>query len=331
MICVQDLRNLIKPSSWPSCISPTIPAFKLIGLTIFLAFALSHLLSWTLTTYETMQDDRRPPFPFMNLPRELRDMVYEHLIEDPIYPPPPTSQQPTSSLSWVIPERWSSLATLTPTTPKASTWIFLASKQVHKEYTTLQCKRATFHLTVSPQNYNAPTTHPPSKNIWNISSATSQRIRSCSLQLVTTSRMLGVTDPRQMSSADWKLATQIRHDLSAFTQLKHFTLDAKAIGDPLWNPLWIWFHACQSFKNMGGPRLDRITFSLDTWSPGENYLARDGGNGGAWTWYCMEGHGVGLDGGADVTVREFCAKLYRQCRVCRVALESGDESDGGGA
>ena len=113
------------------------------------------------------------------------------------------------------------------------------------------------------------------------------------------------------------------------------TLGAKAIGDPLWNPLWIWFHSSQSFKNIGtelsdckgGPRLEKITFSLDTWSPGENYLQRDAENRGAWTWYCMEGHSVGLDGGVEQTVREFCGMLYRECRTCRPAEEEEEEEE----
>lgn len=68
-----------------------------------------------------------------------------------------------------------------------------------------------------------------------------------------------------------------------------------------------------------GPRLTRITFSLDTWSPGENFLerGRDGKREEEWVWYCGKGHSVGRDGGRDVTVREFCALLYRECGVCR--------------
>jgi hypothetical protein len=109
-------------------------------------------------------------------------------------------------------------------------------------------------------------------------------------------------------------------------RLKSFSLDAKALGDPLWNPLWIWYHASQSFKNMGcgeeGPRLGKITFSLDTWSPGENYLERD--EEGRWRWCCMKGHAVGLDGGSEVTVREFCGFLYKECGVCKPVEEEAE-------
>lgn len=204
------------------------------------------------------------------------------------------------------------------------------------------CKRATFHLTVTPHNYksslpsqSSPTSPSEDTKIWKISAETLKNLRTASLKLITTSAMLGVSDPRNMTSTDWTLARQIREELKHLSNVTNLTLDAKAIGDPLWNPLWIWYHASQSFKTMGtcasdtqpvGPRLNRITFSLDTWSPGENYLARDGEED-KWTWYCMQGHSVGLDVGPEMTVREFCGKLYQDCRVCRPEMESEDEED----
>jgi hypothetical protein len=286
--------------------------------------------------YRKMQEDGKTPFPFLELPQELRDMVYEHLLEEhPAYPPPPTCPKHASAMDWMLPGRWSS----TSPQPKPSNWIMLTSKQIHKEYMKLLCQRATFRLTVSPQNYQNPcatptSTHPSDKKIWHIAPSTLQQIRSCDLSLIATSSMLGVTDPRNMTSSDWTLAAQIRRELSFLTNVSNFTLDAKAIADPLWNPLWIWYHACQSFRYItsprsgsvsAGPRLNRITFSLDTWSPGENFLMRDEKNRGEWTWYCMKGHSVGLDCGEDMTVREFCAKLYQECRVCRPELDSEDE------
>lgn len=182
--------------------------------------------------------------------------------------------------------------------------------------------------------------------------------------------MLGVPDPRTMPPASWSLATQIKSELSALSNIKSLNLHVKAIGDPLWNPLWVWFHASQAFVGMGegegellgddehemgiekkkrhtGPRLGKITFSLDTWSPGENHLERlpsptvDGSqqelvsgsssssSNSRWGWFCPEGHCVSDDAGPEQTVREFCARLYTECRVCRPELESDDE-DGWG-
>tara|TARA_R110002003_G_scaffold107_6_gene8977 strand:- start:7077 stop:7976 length:900 start_codon:yes stop_codon:yes gene_type:complete len=296
-----------------------------------------------LKKYRKMQEDNKKPFPFLELPQELRDMVYEYLIEDPSYPTPPKCPKHASAMNWMLPGRWSSPSQSSE--PKSSNWILLANKQIYTEYMDLFCKRATFHLTVSPHNYQtlnrapaSPSASTPIQNIWSIAPSTLKRLRSCDLQLITTSSMLGVTDPRNMISSDWTLARQIRQDLTALSNVSNLTLEAKALGDPLWNPLWIWYHACQSFKNMGtpladttpvGPKLNRMTFSLDTWSPGENYMERDAARGGAWTWYCMKGHSVGVDGAGDVTVREFCGKLYQVCRACRPESEDEEWDEAG--
>lgn len=74
-----------------------------------------------------------------------------------------------------------------------------------------------------------------------------------------------------------------------------------------------------AFKSAPDVRFSRISFGLDVEfyrGIGENYLGRmEGGN---WGWYCEKGHCVeGETGGGDFTVREFCARLYRECGVCR--------------
>ncbi|KAF1947508.1 hypothetical protein EJ02DRAFT_91641 [Clathrospora elynae] len=357
----QITTNLKMPSAMIKSADPSFWAARLLSSlsrvdvsrscwTTLVALILPVLLLWALKRYRKMQDENRRPFPFMELPQELRDMVYENLLEDPVYPPPPPCQHQHSTLDWVIPGRRSS-ASAAAQRKHTSTWVFLASKQVYKEYMDLLCKKATFHLAVSPQNYkplststpsspsssssssSPPPPPPPDTRIWNLPQHALENIRTCSLKLVTTSAMLGVTDPRAMTSSSWTLGQRMRSQLKHMTSIKSFTLDAKALGDPLWNPLWIWYHASQSFKLMGtefsdtvpiGPRLNKITFSLDTWSPGENYLARDEDKGGLWTWYCMKDHAVGADVGPEITVREFCGKLYQECGVCR------PESDGEG-
>lgn len=333
------------PSSWvsysPLDFSSAVTAnlgFKLLAL-LFLA-----LLPWAIAKYQKMQDEQRMPFPFLELPQELRDMVYEHLMEDPTYPPPRPCSKHTRSL-WSIPGR--RLSTSKGHNHKAN-WIMLANKQIYHEYIDMLCKRTSFGFTVSTRNYNPapaadsssqpsvsiPSSATKENRIWNISPTTLQNLRTGTLRLVTTSAMLGVSDPRNMISTDWVLARQVREELKHLSKVTNLTLDAKAIGDPLWNPLWIWYHASQSFKSMGteqsdttpkGPKLNRITFSLDTWSPGENYLERDAENRGAWAWYCMKGHNVGADIGPMMTVREFCGKLYQECRECRPELDSEDE------
>lgn len=303
----------------------------ILTIVILCADTLYLLANRAIARLQTMQIDSTKPFPFEALPQELRDMVYKDLLEDVNYPSPIASQL-ASPLNGMFAGFWGSSKNLrnAQRTPKLNNWIIFANKRIHTEYMDVLCKQGTFRLTVSPGNY-LPTTN--DNRIWNIAPSTFKQIRKASLQVVTTSAMLGCTDPRNMESSAWELAARIRSELSQLESCTQLTLNAKAIGDPLWNPLWIWYHSSQSFKNIGtslsdhptGPTLDKITFSLDTWSPGENFLERDGKGNGAWTWYCMEGHSVGLDGGADQTVREFCGMLYRECRTCRPAEE--DEED----
>jgi hypothetical protein len=260
-------------------------------------------------------------------------MVYRNLLEDVSYPSS-TARQPASSLNGMLAGLWG-FASNTKNSRhalKPSNWILLVNKQIYAEYMDMLCKQGTFHLTVSLENYQ-----PSGQNerIWQLAPSTLKNIRKASLQLITTSAMLGCTDPRNMESSSWALAARLRSELSQLESCTYLTLDAMAIGDPLWNPLWIWYHSSQSFKDIGtsqsdcptGPTLDKITFSLDSWSPGENYLERDEANKGTWTWYCMKGHCVGLDGGSEQTVREFCEMLYHKCRTCRPAEEGEDEEE----
>ncbi|KAA8621025.1 hypothetical protein A1F94_013501 [Pyrenophora tritici-repentis] len=307
------------------------------GWATLLALLIPLFLLGAVQAHRKMQHKSRKPFPFLELPQELRDMVYEHFLEDPVYPPPPRSLVQRSSLEWMYPSLLTS-ASSASRSRRHSKWIFLANKQVYAEYLDMLCKRNTFHLSVSPQTYKpiAPTassaSSPDDNKVWQISPSTLSKVRNCSLSLVTTSSMLGVTDPRSMTSSSWTLGQRMREQLKHMGNVHTFTLNAKALGDPLWNPLWIWYHASQSLKMLGteasdtvpiGPQLTRITFSLDTWSPGENYVARSESEGGKWMWCCNKDHPVGLDIGPEITVREFCAKLYQECRVCRI--ENGEE------
>lgn len=298
---------------------------------IFLLDVLHHLFYRAVQRLRKMQEVNAKPFPFESLPQELRDMVYKNLLEDVYYPTTATTQ-PTSSLNSMFSGLWGATTnTLSTRSPKRCNWVFLANKRIYSEYMDMHCKHSLFSLTVSPSN-SAPSGK--DSGLWSMAPSTLSRIRNAHLEIITTSSMLGCADPRAMSSSSWTLAAQIRSELSKMASCTYLTLESKAIGDPLWNPLWIWYHSSQSFKNVGtelsdckdGPQLDRVTFSLDTWSPGENYLQRDKGNRGVWTWYCMEGHSVGVDGGCEQTVREFCGMLYRECKICR-PVEEGDEEE----
>jgi hypothetical protein len=344
----------------------------------------------------------------MDLPPELRDMVYEYLLEDPYYPPRPPCAKHTNSgaLSYLLPYRRSASPDQC-SMKKQCNWIFLACKQTHWEYFEMLAKKKTLYLSVSPANFpkalaaaekpvletvtvipgtstyrahvptnllrtsssftlpprptkesSSPTTATsPSTSIWTINPNLLSKARKCNLTLTLTSSMLGAADPRTMTPASLPLAQQIAQELCASAEnMRELSLHVKAIGDPLWNPLWVWYHASMAFVGMGeegdvaapasavtnststvaaaaevevqerkGPKVNQIEFSLDTWSPGENHLARN--KEGRWAWYCVHGHCVGSEAGRDMTVREFCARLYWECRVCRPELDSDDEGE----
>lgn len=298
--------------------------------------ALSHAI-------KKMQNRNDAPFPFMQLPPELRDMVYENLLEDPHYPPPQPCPE-TRGPSWL-----SSIAQLpssaqAKTTCHKSNFLFLANKQIYAEYMDLLCKKTTFYMTIAPHNYAPPETPADEeKDIWQISPNVLKKIKRCDIQLVTTSAMLGMSDPRTMKSEDWALARQMRRQLSGLHPNASLNLAVKAIGDPLWSPLWVWYHTTEALRGMGSPSLqeedprnetvvvddgkgvalskptrsepqfNRITLALDMWSPGENHLARHPANG-QWAWWCVKGHCVGQVG-AEHPVRQFCSWLY-DCPVC---------------
>ncbi|KAF1965442.1 hypothetical protein BU23DRAFT_561099 [Bimuria novae-zelandiae CBS 107.79] len=201
-----------------------------------------------------------------------------------------------------------------------SNFLFLANKQIHSEYMGIIGKKSTVHLTVASCNYAPPTTAAEEeKNIWQVSPQVIKQMKRCNITLATTSTMLGVPDPRNMKSEEWALARQIGRQLAQVRNDCELNLIVKAISDPLWNPLWIWYHAAQALKTRGqgsnvGPKFNRITFCLDTFSPGENYLMRDPANSDQWAWWCLEGHCV-AQVGVDLTVRQFCSGVYG-CPTC---------------
>ncbi|OCK80227.1 hypothetical protein K432DRAFT_382408 [Lepidopterella palustris CBS 459.81] len=236
------------------------------------------------------------PFPFLDLPRELRDIVYENLIQNPSYPPCTPSPKALSRFGWLLPQR---------PAPSTSNWVMLSNHQVYEEYMDLLCKQAKFTLTVDQKNAKE-------RDIWPIRSETLKQIRKCDLRLVTTSKMLGAEDPRTMPK-DWPLRDKICERLRGVQKAEDLNLHVRAIGDPLWNPLWVWYHASQAFKDSAKPCFQRITFSLDTWSPGENLLARN--KEGQWEWRCRENHFVATDAG-QYLIREFCSALYAECQDC---------------
>ncbi|KAJ9654977.1 hypothetical protein H2201_008903 [Coniosporium apollinis] len=131
-------------------------------------------------------------------------------------------------------------------------------------------------------------------------------IRKCNLQIIATSRMLGGSDPR-IAPTDSALRDKVARNLREMEKIRDLRLQVQAIGNPLWNPLWVWYHTAQLFKDMEEPRFQGIFFCLDSWSPGENRLVRD--KEGQWEWRCPVDHFISKDCGRKQAIREFCATL----------------------
>lgn len=310
-----DIIRLVLPVAFYLSI-PEIPTF--VAFTFQVAFTL-------LKRILKMLNCSQAPFPFLDLPQELRDMVYENLLEDPHYPPPrpcPENRGP----SWLRSMPQTAPKEGTNTTHK-SNFLFLANKQIYTEYMELVCKKTTFHLTVGPHNYAPPTTPAEEEqDIWEIPPQILKQMKRCDINLVTTCAMVGVSDPRNMKPEDWALARQMRRQLAKVQDISELNLHVKVIGDPLWYPLWVWYLATQALWTMGsekdeghasdgcsGPKFNRVSFSLDIWSPGENYLMRDPATN-QWAWWCLKGHCAGQIG-PELTVQQFATWLYK-CPTC---------------
>lgn len=294
-------------------------------ITSFFAF-FAAVVGFSLTRQYTKKFSKPArPFNFMALPAELRVKVYHHLMEDPCYPVPP------KRTGW-FGRKLSS---------HPSNLLFVANKQIYKEYMHLMLKQATFQLDVSMQNYNPQldsdsTTNPP--RLWNMAPGTLKRIRKCQVNLITTCAMLDGRNPRENKTGNFALTRQLCAELdSLVSKDTHVSVNVEAVPDPLWNPTWFWYHMSQSLKNArranGSPMFHRFTFDVDSPSPGQNQMMRDKANNGKWAWYCSSGagHFIGLDASADQTQARDRAKkgeyelqvleftkliLYEVCHTC---------------
>lgn len=244
---------------------------------------------------------RTTHFPFAKLPAELRNLVYEQVIDSGPKPCFPAAGRTLDSS--VTGLRWLGLRGHRRS-PKSHA-IMLVSKQLHSEFMDVMCKRTALTLRVDESNYSA-------SPLWPLRQSTIDNVRRTSLEITATSRMLGAGDPRYMPN-DWPLQKRIFGMLESMPLLQEQSLFIRAIGDPLWNPLWVWYHISQAFKDLKG--LQTIKFGLDSRSPGENYLFRL--TDGTWEWRCAEGHFVAEDGGRQPQpIRVFCGFLYNDCETC---------------
>jgi len=245
-----------------------------------------------------------PPqhFRFLQLPRELRDEVYSHLVTNPSYPairPPPKPR----TLFTLIHDLFRHTNLVAPTPP--SHWhggagLLFTNTSLSAEYTTALTKHATFALRIQESNKN---TSP----LWPLRCSTLQNIRHASIHILATPSLLGSHlnsfDPRRAPpSLTWPVLDRAMLAIAKMTRLRSLEVVVRALGNPLWNPLWLWWFAGMSFKlgaaraaaaafhtlretprggrelveGKGGVRaLKRIRFELEGWTPGENWMARN--------------------------------------------------------
>jgi hypothetical protein len=251
-------------------------------------------------------------------PAELRNAIYEHLLE-------PDLSYPSNAMTvaWYanIVAYITYLLRLSPfpipflgPARRRSTPMYrhlnimtLVSKQFRGEYMDVFSRLATFNFTLDASD----TTH---VRPFAISSRTLSRMRKCALKILATPGIVGAFDPRE-ATGDWLLRDKVFDAMAEMKCLQDMTLEICAAGNQLWNPLWLWHFTSQAFKESPILAFKRIDFRLEGWTLREpNHLLRNAN--GEWEWHCSEGHCVQVDGSGQQPVREFCARLYVECRVC---------------
>ncbi|CAI6336338.1 unnamed protein product [Periconia digitata] len=273
--------------------------------------ALLAALTLYLLQKQNLRPSRHPkhPFPFLALPPELRLKIYT------CFPPGETG----------------------------NTKIYLINKQINAEYIHHHATTTRIQLSVSAKNYTHPskptsspssssTTPPPTQALpplWTLSPTLTQHLQKATIHLTLTSPLLGYSSPRDIvipspspsSPSSFDPATQFpltQHLTttlcsSAFPSLKDIHVKIRAIPDPLWNPIWFWYHVSQALKSVA--RIRKISFEVEGWSPGQHGMERrrrtkkplkdlppqkkeeeEDEEEEKWTWVCERGHWMADDG-----------------------------------
>ncbi|KAK8177587.1 hypothetical protein IWX90DRAFT_22379 [Phyllosticta citrichinensis] len=240
---------------------------------------------------------------FFDLPPEIRNMVYEELIDpkcNPTFPAPVPHSPQRLRFGWPLQKK-------KPSFNRCG--ILLASRQVHKEFTAAMCKKALFVFQVEDSAKEM------TGSLWPLDQDTMTKVRNCEVRVIATSTMLGSRDPRTMPR-EWELRERVCDVLSSLAKVNSLRLHVHAQPDRLWNPLWLWSAVSQQFKCVDKPTFTEITFGLESWTLGENCLKRDAD--GKWKWRCQAGDHVVMDDPEGwQPIRDFCAALYWECQVCQ--------------
>ncbi|QDS77577.1 hypothetical protein FKW77_001536 [Venturia effusa] len=305
--------------------SLTILQWSATGLfTLALAIGI-HVAHTSVASKKAQQS--RGQSPFFDLPPELRNMVYEHLIEPE--QTSHTSQPPhltdfRRNMNFVartlrIPP------SLLPSVPKPRVIyhhlnrLSLVNRQFQSEFMDVYHRNATFYSTLDASSPGAP-----QHNVFTNPKASGalSRVRVASLKILATPGISGAFDPREVnSSGDWSLKNQVFEAMESMQVLRSMSLNIQAAGNQLWNPVWLWHFTSQAFKESKVMAFKKMEFTLENWHFREpNHMVRN--DDGDWEWRCAMDHYMQDDIPKRLAIREFCGALYDKCDVCEPSEEA---------
>ncbi|KAF2673125.1 hypothetical protein BT63DRAFT_421304 [Microthyrium microscopicum] len=254
-------------------------------------------------------------FPLMKLPAEVRLLIFERLLEneDRAFESLPPSPKPKP-----ITRLRALKKLLTPKGPPLSyTSLNAVSRQIREEFLHVYWQHGTLTFKLDASTFSTTPFLPLAPTV-------SRAIKSVHLRIFATPSLVGAEgsfDPRNVSG-DWALRDRVVAQLSGMRRLSDVSLTIRASGNQLWNPLWLWYHTSQRFKDSGLRTLGHMSFEMEDFTIREpNHMARE--KGGRWEWRCREGHVVG-DAEVEQGIKPFCFSLYEDCMVCGRADGMGD-------
>jgi hypothetical protein len=133
------------------------------------------------------------------------------------------------------------------------------------------------------------------------------------------------------SAPTWQFLHRTLKTIEAMPRLTELTVTIEAsTGDQLWNPISLWHHTSQAFKQSKVTAFKRMSFGLEDWGLGNepNHLERHvvgeddeevvgemGEDGSGWQWRCSKGHFLRYDVAEEMPIRTFCQVVFR-CKQC---------------
>ncbi|KAF2396344.1 hypothetical protein EJ06DRAFT_534072 [Trichodelitschia bisporula] len=299
-----------------------------LGLLVTLVLAITlHFVAWKLLSARLPRRRVDPRLTFMGLPRELRDKVFDLLVDTKPTPQPPAhSIIPWSARLPVPLKRWvPSFLAPKPRRKKSvvRAWLnnlTLVSRQFGTEFKDALYRRSTFEFVIDASSPRHPLTDNPSMLC---------HVRYAAVYMRASSQLVGAFDPRTVTK-EWLLQKRVFKAMEQMTDLKVMNLEIQAQGNEMWNPLWLWYYTSQAFKKNHVRQFDRIHFSLQSGTYREpNHLKRNAE--GRWEWQCPKGHWVMDDIQGFEAVHSFCGHIYQVCTICEpptVVEEQAQEEEG---